>query len=520
MSKTLPPELIITILLDLGFRDLLRCRQVCTGFKVLIDEDVRAQYKVELAVAGMTDGPPSTLTPAERLSILRARQDAWDNLVWTTRHDVTMHQGGVWELYGNVLAQAQGERTLHFTQIPSTIRGIKGTEWTVPDVGCKIRDFGMDPAQDLLVVIEHFWDRRELTVRIHLKSLSTGAPHPAGPQGGMVTYQPKPGRYSYAIQTSEGYLGILTSSQGEDASELLVWEWRTGTLHLHLTGPEMSSFAFLSPRYLLLAIQPALELDEDDVIQGPNTPLLAVVDLESTTSSTPVEFSKISCTCAFHYPALSDTFIVVAMSLRSDPAPYWRPGPGLPVPFAVAPEDRLFVVTLWVMEGNVPLGVLSFVPASTLLNALASLEAEPGDGDGVRREFAWAEWGPQGSRLMYLPGMQASAVWVCYVYGTTYALTVNEAEGKGVYTLDFNQLAIRRARTRGATGDIAVQPIVFQPARVFTEVVRTALPYRARKLASLPEGENRFEAVMVAEDALVLVSSQQSHIRRYCILSF
>ena len=48
----------------------------------------------------------------------------------------------------------------------------------------------------------------------------------------MVTYTPKPSGYSYAIQTSEGYLGILMSSQGEDLSELLVWEWRTGTLRL------------------------------------------------------------------------------------------------------------------------------------------------------------------------------------------------------------------------------------------------------------------------------------------------
>ena len=74
--------------------------------------------------------------------------------------------------------------------------------------------------------------RRELTVRIHLKSLTTGAPHPAGPQAGMITYKPKPSGYSYAIQTSEGYLGILMSSQGEDASELFVWKWRTSTLRL------------------------------------------------------------------------------------------------------------------------------------------------------------------------------------------------------------------------------------------------------------------------------------------------
>ncbi|PIL28992.1 hypothetical protein GSI_09039 [Ganoderma sinense ZZ0214-1] len=509
----LPPELLTAILLDLDFRDLLRCRQVNTTFKTLIDKDVRAQYKIELAVAGMTDGPPSTLTPAERLTILRARQDAWDNLVWTAKDDVTMHQGGVWELYGNVLAQAQGDRTLHFKQIPSQIRGIRGTEWTIPNVGCKIRDFGMDPAQDLLVVIEHFWHRPQLTVRIHLKSLSTGAPHPAGPQAGMVTYDPKPSGYSYAIQTSEGYLGIHMSSQGEDASELLIWEWRTGRLHLHITGPELSSFAFLSSRHLLLGVQPALELNEEDLVQGPNNPLLVVIDLESTTSATPVEFSDLDYVCAFHYPTLSDTFIVVAMSVRSDPAPYWRPNPALPVPFSVSHEDRLFVVTLWVMEGNVPLGVLSLVPASTLLNALSSLE--PGV---VRRDFAWDEWGPEGSRLMSMPGRQ-SAVWVCYVYGTTYALWGNDHGERAVYTLDFNQLAIRRALARGAADDIADRPMVFKPARMFKEQVRTALPYRARKLASLPEGENRFEAVMVAEDAVVLVSSQ-SHIRRYCVLSF
>ncbi len=41
----------------------------------------------------------------------------------------------------------------------------------------------------------------------------------------------------------------------------------TVTFHQHITGPELSSFAFLTWRYLLLAIQPALELDEEDIIQ-------------------------------------------------------------------------------------------------------------------------------------------------------------------------------------------------------------------------------------------------------------
>ena len=69
-----------------------------------------------------------------------------------------MRMGDVWELYGNVLAQSEGKRTVHFKQIPSAIRGIEGKEWTIPDVGCNITEIGTDPAQDLLLVIEHFED--------------------------------------------------------------------------------------------------------------------------------------------------------------------------------------------------------------------------------------------------------------------------------------------------------------------------------------------------------------------------
>ena len=108
----------------------------------------------------MQDGPPSTLTIADRLSILQARQYAWSKFAWTGKENIPMCQGHTWELYGNILAQSEGERTLHFKRIPSVIRGIEGTEWTIPDVGCEFTDIGMEPSQDLLVVTEHFRDDR------------------------------------------------------------------------------------------------------------------------------------------------------------------------------------------------------------------------------------------------------------------------------------------------------------------------------------------------------------------------
>lgn len=105
--------------------------QVCRLLKDIMDADVRTQYKIELAAAGMEDGPSSTLTSAERLRVLKAHQEAWDKLAWTSREEVPMHQGGVWELYGGVLAQGDGSRTLAFKQLLSAIRGIEERE----DVG-------------------------------------------------------------------------------------------------------------------------------------------------------------------------------------------------------------------------------------------------------------------------------------------------------------------------------------------------------------------------------------------------
>ena len=65
-----------------------------------------------------------------------------------------MLDGGVWELYGGVLAQAIDDSTLSFTQLPSEIRGIPSKSWVVKSLPGPIRDFVMDPSQDLLVIAE------------------------------------------------------------------------------------------------------------------------------------------------------------------------------------------------------------------------------------------------------------------------------------------------------------------------------------------------------------------------------
>lgn len=112
------------------------------------------QYKAELALAGMEDGPSSNVLVADRLKTLRAHQAAWRDLEWTSDKVIPMREGGLWELYGGVLAQSATTRgTLHFTQLPSKIKGIEHKEWEV-QLPVDIRDFAMDPSQNLLVTTE------------------------------------------------------------------------------------------------------------------------------------------------------------------------------------------------------------------------------------------------------------------------------------------------------------------------------------------------------------------------------
>ncbi len=118
------------------------------------------KYKIELAAAGMEDGLHSTLPASERLTVLRARQSAWKRISWLSQEDSPASSDSMlWELYGGVFARDQNRSTLHFWQLPSQIRRIDERKWTLDDVGVRIYDFSMDPAQDLLVIVEEVQER-------------------------------------------------------------------------------------------------------------------------------------------------------------------------------------------------------------------------------------------------------------------------------------------------------------------------------------------------------------------------
>jgi len=121
----------------------------------LIEETAALQYKIELAASGMQDGPPSHVGSVARLANLTRYEESWNTLTWTQDQSISMTKGRCWELCGGVFAQhIPDTNTLKFWQLPSTHRGIETRHWSVPVLDLTVRDFGMDAAQDLLVLIE------------------------------------------------------------------------------------------------------------------------------------------------------------------------------------------------------------------------------------------------------------------------------------------------------------------------------------------------------------------------------
>lgn len=73
----LPSEILTGILANLSLHGLVTCKQTCKKLKELYDSSSQLQYIAELEIAGMIDNPYCSMNVAERLEMLRKREDAW-----------------------------------------------------------------------------------------------------------------------------------------------------------------------------------------------------------------------------------------------------------------------------------------------------------------------------------------------------------------------------------------------------------------------------------------------------------
>ncbi|KAF8634482.1 hypothetical protein AX15_000921 [Amanita polypyramis BW_CC] len=458
--------------------------------------------------------------------MLRLYQNRWSDLHWTHERRLRMLRGGLWELYGNVLAQNSADKSaLHFKQLPSQSRGIQEKDWSVDVKQFQVKDFTMDPAQDLLVILElPRWQQGDRIYRAFLRTMSTGESHPLALGSRMLTHERQwLERVFYSIQTCGDTLGIMFNGRESGETEVVLWNWKTGQVLLNIVSGDINTMAFLSERHLILGVT------RTSTVLGNMEPSLVVVDFIAEPSGRRgIDMLKNAFT--FRFPPMADITTVLDIEVRSDPAPIWAPDPKLQVPFFAARRNRLYVITFLVRTSeDIPLALLQFVPGNTFLSLIQGAA-----GQNVV-QFDWDTWGPEGSRMVTPPFLH-SETWVCYVYGTRYvSMRVSRGHRTDhIYVYDFNQLALRwkqrqdagNAEMNNAVADTVEQrlycataPTRFAAGEIFQEGVETRLGYRVKGWAIPNEGKRQSWHAMCYEDGIVLVKDEGVGVGEYRIMT-
>lgn len=279
-----------------------------------------------------------------------------------------------------------------------------------------------------------------------------------------------------------------------------------------LHSREINCFNFLTGHHIILTVveDPLVEPEEEDASRPP----FMVVDFTRCPKEA-ITLDTLKYQCAFELPPILPTASVIGISVRSDPAPSWAPNPDLKVPFHIARDDRLFVFTIWVAEGDGVIAILLLVPSSTFTSKLKSLSPEDDE-----RRFDWEEWGPSGAHMRHAPHSH-STIWVCFVFGSSFIAPFRPGTPeallppvgpKMVQIFDFNQTAIKRLAHDGVRDESTVSHVITKPSkltlsRIFPSPVVTSLPYRWRT-KRVPHGSTHtFGSVMLSEDAIITVTS-------------
>ncbi|RDB28805.1 hypothetical protein Hypma_015693 [Hypsizygus marmoreus] len=510
--SSLPVELLIDILCALDCPALLACRQVSKLFDALISQISSLQLVIELYAAGQEDGPKPTFGPAARLEALEKHQAAWDNFDWTKDQSIPMLGGGLWELYGGVLAQSTTDGAICLRRLASDCRSIPELEWTVGGFGFPVRDFSLDPSQDLLVLVEApKWSgpNPDHNYRFHLRTLSSGGQHPLAFNPAVICHPQttEDMQMTYTMQISEDHFGVLFNSLNDGENEFCIWEWKSGRREVDLTGDEIRSFSFFSGQCVVLALLNVSEQTLD------LEPILLVLDFTKESDEIH-DVTDVENGVSFPYPRLHPDAGPVKFEIRSDPAPAFIPDPSLHVPFFTARHNRLFIASLSVLFQGRLQCILLFAPFVTFRSCLDNLTA----GQTV---VDWNIWGPTGSRII-VPRRHPSDVWVCYVNGSKYAALQKKKNRIAVEVYDFNRWQLQRTSQKDREANPGVRyemdKSVFEAGSVFEHQVETSLPYRLRTLP-LDTRYTSNLAIMCSEDNLIIVDTHVDR-REYRVLSF
>lgn len=455
----------------------------------------------------------------------------------------------------SVLAQNTTENGIKFFKIPSALRGIpESPPWEV-HVDYKIRDFGMDPGANLLILLEVVPTDQATPHRnsshIHLVTMSDGAPHPEARCPELkIAIEHYTQHWTYTIQTHGDYLGILYAPsphvRSQSTYQLAIWNWRLGLVLARMSGNDIESFAFLdSRRFIVARIPPFEDQDVEFDDMQPYLELYSFVDVLD--QPMPEQIPRILG--ILRYPTTGTGISSFDLTIRTDPASTWNPPESPSVPFHIANKNRIFIIQFYLDTVPHPRPIMHCIHISTLLELANRLEVESLQ---VQQDeiidVPWEDWGPHGSRMWI--DQVVSRNWVCYVYGSRW-ISFRIVRSKGgqpslrITLRDFSTLGVRHGalmkQLAASTGteshkspamdprDVFTPPLgdkwtyhvnqdttIDEEADLFADAISTSLPYREVSESLPPEIYSGGRVgVMMSEDAILLVEVRDTVEFRY-----
>lgn len=196
------------------------------------------KYLLDLDACGYIEpvNPRLDLTYLEKIDVLRNHRRRWNNLDSINANAIHFSDVSAWDYTdGFFVRLSRQTRRLHFYQLPSRNRGVEYKYWVTPDLGVNIRDFGVDPTQDLLVLLEVQTPLHDQGVyNVHLRSMTTGEVHLRAPAGNPVLSYRHPTPLLQSITLSFDIAGsllamVFPSRDLNLPSRAVIWNWTAGT---------------------------------------------------------------------------------------------------------------------------------------------------------------------------------------------------------------------------------------------------------------------------------------------------
>ncbi|PFH47233.1 hypothetical protein AMATHDRAFT_68200 [Amanita thiersii Skay4041] len=462
----LPSELLHEIFRCLTPRDLLRCCLVCRCFNLMINNS-EFLYNIELGKHGMVDAGRISVPYVERLQAIKDRHQAWRSLEWKNVAKVDVAGPcTAYELVAGVFAKTSG-RDLFLSWLPSSTS--PGRVVHYQDIGMQLRDFVIDPTQNLIVMLDAddtpFQPNQPRNVWLHLRAMSSLENHPEArnPDLRFGINHPESGNHisSAFLQVANDVLAVFIS-MGFLTTRVIIWNWKDGRVindseeQLYGLPRACWDFALLSPRSFMIT---------SIVMSGS----ILLYKFSYPDNPLPVHVATL------HLPEIQDNRFV--MFLASHSGPFLANAPENTV-FTTKTDSRLHVISVGYRSANMPVAnaqCFFFVHSSTFQRYIDLHErtqaAEPFN-------VPWEEWGSENSRFFVSP---TPSQWLRYVQGQRVVSAPEFNDGRGLIKVwDFN---VNRGDDPESSDFNNSQLVTSQSSvtalHMFKDRITTKLPYHS-----------------------------------------